>query len=767
MIEQCRKDLSEIGVERRVVEISGETGEPVKSLMALLNDPPLQPQIILSTHAAFLNLPYHGGSQARGQFHLIIDEEIAVIKSFGKDLAETHRLITDHIELADKTKAHSRIRIKDKGKVKKLAEMKDDEAIAEFIQPFARRLMSSHWDNYLNTENFQKLLSGETSTFTGFSVLQPTIVEGFASVTIACALFQDTELFHVWKDKANLIPHKALMKELPCVHDNGSLITINYAVDGDWSKNLRDKDSRKLLKAILKSITDEMGDSPLLIGVNKDVSDEELAVIKNRVRLPNVSHGINSYRDHDDVAFLSARNPYPSVYNFMRFLGIDADTVRTSKTYQQAYQAILRSSIRDRNSTTKKRIFVPDRNLAEYLLSKFPGAIIKRLPGNWEAYQKSEKRGRPKRFSSGSERLENHRINKSMVTLANQYFTTKYSCNDFLIINYRNYVTRNMQCYGTDWPSIKSRMKTGDIFFENTIGFIDWLKALSERELASKDENTLISPSFFEKRPGAKTTRGVQNIVFANGIMLDNDGGGVSPDQFAEMFPELEFVAFNTFSSTKECLRYRIYIPTSRPMCAFESFAIIGEIFERMKQQGFSLAKPDDKRPEIGVHGFDTSKQNPTSLFYLPCKAKDPEGSFFQEHLEAARKPLDVDAWMKRVPAPVAVLEPQKAAPIVIPATGPHPSSPIDNEAVNRAKEVWRNALLSPGTGNSQFRWLAVQLRMAGMNDELLRETLVEEAKFARNPEERLAEIDSLVKRTYPSRRVRRLEDQEDGAHAL
>lgn len=767
MVQQCREGLAERQA-RDVIEVTSRTGKPIKDLMAILNNPPLKPQIILCTHAAFLAIPHMGGKNTRPQFHIIVDEEVPVIIHFGCELAKTHHLITDHIEPVDATVTHSRVRVKDRGKIRELAETQDDDAIKETVQRFARRLISGNWDNYLNTDHFRKLISGEASTFTGFSILRPSIFDGFASVTMGCALFEDTELFNLWKNRVCLKPHVRLMKTLPQAHENGPLITIYYAVEDDWSKNLRDKDERKLFKAILKATDDLIGDNPLLIAVNKDIKDEELAPIRKPIRLPNTSHGLNSFMAYDDVAFLSARNPQPPVYNFMRFMGIDAETLRMTRTYQQAYQAVMRSSNRDRASMTQKRIIVPSLGLAKYLQSKFPGSTIKRLTGNWDTMPKINKRGRTKTHASNSAKVAAHRNSKSMMPLANQYFSPNY-CNDIPITSYKNFVTLKGQFFASEWPELKGTKTVGDIFFNSNEEFFVWLKSLSKRELVSKDDNTLISPSYFEKKPGLKSTRAVANVIFANGIMLDNDGFGILPEQFAVMFPELKFIAYNTFSSTKDRLRYRICIPTSRPMCAFESYAIIGLIFERMEKQGFLLQSPDKDRPEIKAHGFDPSKKTPNSMFYLPSQAEDPEGSFFHEQLEEPRKPLDVDAWMKLVPVPEVVpSKPKTSALIIIPTVSPSLPSSVDAEAVTLVKATWRNSHLNPGTGNYQFWCLAEALRRAGMDDdEALRQTLTEEAMFGRSPEKRLAEIDDLVERTRPSSScVEVTKEQEGEEHA-
>ena len=49
------------------------------------------------------------------------------------------------------------------------------------------------------------------------------------------------------------------------------------------------------------------------------------------------------------------------------------------------------------------------------------------------------------------------------------------------------------------------------------------------------------------------------------------------------------------------------------------------------------------------THGIDASKLTPSSLFYLPAQSEDgPKGSFFIDHNELGRLPLDPQVWANR-----------------------------------------------------------------------------------------------------------------------
>jgi hypothetical protein len=144
------------------------------------------------------------------------------------------------------------------------------------------------------------------------------------------------------------------------------------------------------------------------------------------------------------------------------------------------------------------------------------------------------------------------------------------------------------------------------------------LEELHYRKIANKANNNLICPSWVEPVKGVKETRSFANVVFSNGIWLDYDGGEVSPELFASIFPVLRMTVYSSYNSTKSNLRYRIYIPTSSAMICEDYKMITGQIVREVKAQGHS------------IDGFDTSKRHAVSLLYLPSQPKDLSGSYFQ-----------------------------------------------------------------------------------------------------------------------------------------
>ncbi|KQZ32998.1 hypothetical protein ASD50_12890 [Mesorhizobium sp. Root552] len=243
----------------------------------------------------------------------------------------------------------------------------------------------------------------------------------------------------------------------------------------------------------------------------------------------------------------------------------------------------------------------------------------------------------------------------------------------------------------------------------------------SQRTIPDRADNSLISPAYFNAKEGVNTQRGLKNVEFLRGIWLDNDGGDLEPEKLAKLFPGLEMVIFNTFSSTRAKPRYRAYIPTTTVFSVQTHNTIMNEFWSR-----FESASAD--------HGFDPRKKNAASLFYLPCQAADLSGNIFLEFKGGKRKPLEPREWIQKYHR-----KPPEAEPS-IPAT-----DWLMDIAIKPIKEEWRKVANIPGAGNDNFFEFALKLRSAGMDDANLKLILHQEAAYARNPEDRRRQIPSII----------------------
>jgi hypothetical protein len=281
--------------------------------------------------------------------------------------------------------------------------------------------------------------------------------------------------------------------------------------------------------------------------------------------------------------------------------------------------------------------------------------------------------------------------------------------------------------------------------------------------------NALISPAIFDPTLSDETKRGLENIRAIWGIWLDNDGGDLTFREFARLFPRLRMVIVNSYSSTREKPRWRVFIPTTIAMPIAAHRAIIEQIMQTVNRAGYWSQKQLDTNPRIKSrehHGFDMSKLTPSSLFYLPCQAKNPSDSFFMDFNDGNRAPLDPYLWAEfaanhvRPPEPVQIVEPVLLQPVQQPL--PETACPklrlvremlrdegavaADQTAARRqaAIDKWRGALR--GNGNAAFFQLGVDLRSTGMNLTEIEATLRQEVYHAQHPVERRNQIKAIMR---------------------
>jgi hypothetical protein len=177
--------------------------------------------------------------------------------------------------------------------------------------------------------------------------------------------------------------------------------------------------------------------------------------------------------------------------------------------------------------------------------------------------------------------------------------------------------------------------------------FIAWLKKKHKDVYQQKHDIPCIAGAMFDPAlTDNKNTRYEGNVAFCRGIWLDIEDGDLTPELFERAFPLIPFVAYSTFNSTKENLRFRVHIPTNRPMSFEESVAIYRELRYSLKAQGWINGKRNAERCGSIHRRFDgiDCRPNPSQLSLLPCQSQDRKASFFLDKTKG-KEPLDVDTW--------------------------------------------------------------------------------------------------------------------------
>ncbi|KQZ92268.1 hypothetical protein ASD64_19405 [Mesorhizobium sp. Root157] len=569
-----------------------------------------------------------------------------------------------------------------------------------------------------------------------FSLVRPEVVKPFQSTLMLSANFQNTLIYQLWSMLGvRFVENKKLASGLRFQDHDGSRATISYVMDRSWSGKLQGKklgiSDEAVHDLIVQKVSAHFGDEPFLWVANKTHGENLFPNNSTGIHLPNISHGLNCYQHVNNVVFLSALNPSPSELSYFETLGLSDKQVKTARFYESAYQSIMRCSLRSPTDTHPVEIVVVDKATADHLHGLLPGSSIKKL--DWLSTDQMElkKSGREKRYTNAAEKQAAYRLRKKEVKIHDKFISSSNKIMN-LDLNksdsrYESYININDNIqkvtslfYGTQFQYLTAKDQEGIIIGQSNQEFIEFLKQQSERVIPNREDNSLISPAYFNPKEDVDTQRGIANIEFLRGIWLDNDGGDLRPEKLAKLFPDLEMVIFNTFSSTKAKPRYRAYIPTTTIFSIQTHNTIMDEIWSRLESVSVD-------------HGFDRSKKNAASLFYLPCQAADLSGNIFLEFKSGKRKPLEPRDWIQKYHR-----KPPQAEPSI-------PANWLMDVAIESIRDEWRQVAMIPSAGNDNFFDFALKLRSAGVGDANLGLILRQEAAYARHPEERRRQVPSII----------------------
>jgi hypothetical protein len=799
LISQTLTDLASLTPEVRFRAIHGETSDRViADIVEHLKHTAQDGEILFITHAALMLLPY---VHRRQDWHVILDEIPQADWCAEFSISDTHRLITDCFaidteaaNLADNR--YVRAVPKDRFRLEQMARNKNCDQVFDIFQQFSNMLISPHWSAYVLDDQYTSLVNGgdKKRKLLAFAHLKPSLLDGFASATVMGACFKQSVLYQLWATSGvEFRPHKPITKGLRYrEHSNGHLLTILYATEEDWSKNFRDKTLTDgvvtVHDRVVQRVAETFADVPFAWMGNKDTPDD---ILKGRgQRLPNSPFGLNCYQHLHHAVILSALNPPPAHFSFLDALGFDSREVKRAGYWQAVYQAVMRISPRNPDDTNRKTVIVMDRASAEWLASMFPGCTIRPLDGMGDMPSK----GRPGRTREHDCDADRKRASRDQFKMELQVALDLVAGGDRAARHCSPAVAelrQQMSEFGHGKDEVLSTMGRADLdkmggtlfasvgrarpfdFFplDDIDTFIEGLRYFHQFEYERKEANGLISAAIFDPALSDETKRGLANIRACWGIWLDNDGGDLTHQEFARLFPRLRMVICNSYSSTREKPRWRVFIPTTiaMPIAAYK--AIGEQIMRTVNRAGFWSQKQLDADPRIKsrtTHGFDMDKLTPSSLFYLPCQAQNPTASFFIDHNSPSRQPLDPFRWAgyaanhhRPEPEPSA----QPAMPIAEPVQQPMPptvcpklrrmremiaaeeAAKMQNDRTRRqaaAIQTWHDTPAE--AGHSAFFQLAVDLRGAGLGMSDIESTLKQEADNARHPAERRREIEGIMR---------------------
>ena len=228
--------------------VTGEITERIKKA------PPSRGMIMIITHAAFLKIPYFHEPKV---WNIIIDETMPVLFEFKRNVAETHGLVTDYIDVRKTHDSDESERTWYQLSWKEGVEMsrnslregdnylrdfrdtldstsiasnsKQDEVFAIFAELTEWLSDPARYDVFVAADQWDRLMVAQTETTEEdeyrekhlplhvFSALRPGwLLNGtFRTVTVMSALFKDTLMYKLWSREpysrtVRWVPHRRI-----------------------------------------------------------------------------------------------------------------------------------------------------------------------------------------------------------------------------------------------------------------------------------------------------------------------------------------------------------------------------------------------------------------------------------------------------------------------------------------------------------------------------------------------------------------------------
>ncbi len=703
MVDQTCQGLREAAGSRiRVHRFDGDTQRPGQVKKALIEHLKLfgdGGQVVLTTHASFLTLPYFHRPE---NWHVVIDEIPAGHEGFQLNLAEEHRVLTDHIAVVEDARSnpmyHSVYATPDgQARLEAYVENSRQDEVWRYVSPVVERILHPDWHVVVEASSYFGILDRDDlegrNSLLIYADLKPSVLAGFKSATIMGAWFEQSILYRLWlRQGVEFRVHDGITSRLQFrQHENGSRLWLLWGYDGPWSKRAKDRevelqDGTKvpMWNALVETTRQRFAalGQPLLFVDNKDRQDALVQAFAglDATPIPHSPYGHNQFQDRHVIAALPALNPPPYEFGYLGRLGITADDVRGWIYQQWIYQAMNRTSLRDRDATEPVTVVVADRDTAEKIAEVYPGCTVEPLGIPLKAEPEPKRGGRPRKGQvlTGAERERRRRERIAAGRTEVRVLNGEAADREILIQQIRDDVVtkttkRSIGGFRHDMPSEIS----GSHSVEDLVGlasaeaelskievsvfssiystererttvadaesFIAQLKACHCQTVESKKANVLANTTVFDPGLDPETDRGLRNIVHIWGVWLDIDDGQMPPDVIPKLLPTTRMVVYNSYSGGNS---YRVFIPTRQRMHVRSYREVVQQIVQIVEAAGYVGGKhPDTAQPR---HGIDASKFTPCSLFYLPCQARNSGGSFFHDHNQSRRRLLDVRAWIER-----------------------------------------------------------------------------------------------------------------------
>lgn len=638
LLEEFQSALGALGIPSTIITSKSHASHVLGAVMRHLDAPIDYGDVLGITWNAYISLPFRHQHKHREFF---IDEIPQVDRFYSWMLPRNAQFLLNTIEFVlDPTHpALARVVASDVGKLRyKLDQDRDD--VDELFRPFYLDLLSPHRDVFVNVDAWTQVIRNNSRTgdheLYFLSMLKPS---AFQDAILMGANVEESLLYH-WFDRyhhCGFVPNEDLARHLrPTSNEFGSRLRLSYFLTKNRaSKFLYNQahENGTLVDQMDSLACETFGDAPFLCVKNNNrvsILDEQ----PNATIIPVVSHGLNAYSDFSNIYFSAALNRSPRHYGLLNALGLESDCIHRATACEMAYQCIMRTSLRDPNSCDEVHAIVPDQFTASWLQAKIGaksveqlGALMPRPLIPLSPTEKSRRQAAKKARHVALNCPEN--IPRSYLKEMGMNFGAETHDN-------ASEVGNPFMCDVTFHPSVFDNEARHHKTRTYTVpDFISFLRTQSRAVLFSKEESLFFNAATFAPPEGAQGFRRKEYFAKSSFLILDFDGGELSPEAFERLFwteagtkEKTSFAIFNTFSRCEEDPnRFRVIVFYKRSAVSLAQHeAVFDEIAQRI--EAFSPASGLDHICRSGVQSFylpGTNRNHPHAVFFrcYGCKQRD------------------------------------------------------------------------------------------------------------------------------------------------
>lgn len=230
-----------------------------------------------------------------------------------------------------------------------------------------RTIENKNYKIYVSELNWSSLIANDAQRINIFGLYDITVLARFKSISISSAAFHTTTLgIYLQKSgiKLNITHEYEKHDEKIIFHvakTNGELYSHSKSAIKEYYERI---------ETFREYVAEELnGRKSLLL---RNVSDTTNLPYSDYQQISNNCHGMNEYRNIDAISIESAYNANSNHIAFMQsVLTFTKDQIAIGLGVNTFYQCILRTSIRDKNSTNPVDVFLLDSKAFPHLIENY------------------------------------------------------------------------------------------------------------------------------------------------------------------------------------------------------------------------------------------------------------------------------------------------------------------------------------------------------------------------------------------------------------